>query len=99
MCPRPATQPFLQTVAVEHLVTGESFLIFEMEKEGTQSPFDRLRANGSSAEVVTNFPFVLSLSKHERHSSSPSQLGKLMRFLAYRDFTRETEPDESWSTT
>ena len=28
------------------------------------SPFDKLRANGSGAEIVKDFPFVLSLSKH-----------------------------------
>src|SRR5262249_293096 len=39
--------------------------------------FDRLRANGSHTAIVKNFPFVLSLSKHERHSPTTSHLGKL----------------------
>src|SRR5439155_17074813 len=30
-----------------------------------RSPFDKLRANGGRLEVVGDFPFVLSLSKHE----------------------------------
>ena len=29
------------------------------------SPFDKLRANGSGVEIVKDFPFVLSLSKHD----------------------------------
>jgi len=30
-----------------------------------RSPFDKLRANGSGVEIAGDFPFVLSLSKHE----------------------------------
>jgi hypothetical protein len=30
-----------------------------------RSPFDKLRANGVGREIVEDFPFVLSLSKHE----------------------------------
>ena len=48
-----------------------------MEKEDAYPPFDRLRENGSGAEIVKDFPFVLSLSKHERRSPSTSHLGKL----------------------
>ncbi len=40
-------------------------------------PFDRLRANGSGTEIVKDFPFVLSLSKHERRLPATSHLGKL----------------------
>ena len=29
-------------------------------------PFDKLRANGGCIENIGNFPFVLSLSKHEQ---------------------------------
>jgi hypothetical protein len=29
-----------------------------------RSPFDMLRSNGGSLEIVANFPFMLSLSKH-----------------------------------
>ena len=29
-----------------------------------RSPFDKLRANGSPAEFIDNFPFMLGLSKH-----------------------------------
>ena len=35
--------------------------------ETPRSPFDELRANGSSIETIGDFPFVLSLSKHENH--------------------------------
>jgi len=31
-----------------------------------RSPFDKLRANGSGVEIAEDFPFVLSLSKHEK---------------------------------
>jgi hypothetical protein len=48
-----------------------------MEKEDAPPPFDRLRANGFDAEIVKGFPFVLSLSKHERRSLPTSHLGKL----------------------
>jgi hypothetical protein len=48
-----------------------------MERENALPPFDRLRANGAEAEIVRASPFVLSLSKHERHSFSTSHLGKL----------------------
>jgi len=48
-----------------------------MEKEDAHSPFDRLKVNGSGAEIVKDFPFVLSLSKHERRSPTTSHLGKL----------------------
>jgi len=30
-----------------------------------RSPFDKLRANGAGIEIIDNFPFMLSLSKHE----------------------------------
>src|SRR5213593_2866541 len=30
-----------------------------------RSPFDKLRANGGRLAIVGDFPFVLSLSKHE----------------------------------
>jgi len=30
-----------------------------------RSPFDKLRANGTGVEFIEEFPFVLSLSKHE----------------------------------
>ncbi len=30
-----------------------------------RSPFDKLRANGTGIEIIGNFPFVLSPSKHE----------------------------------
>src|SRR5437667_11889577 len=30
-----------------------------------RSPFDRLRANGAGVAISADFPFVLSLSKHE----------------------------------
>ena len=42
-----------------------------------RSPFDRLRVNGCSIEIASDFPFVLSLSKHERRSSGTFHLGKL----------------------
>jgi len=41
------------------------------------TPFDRLRVNGVSTEIVEDFPFVLSLSKHERGLSTTSHSGKL----------------------
>ncbi len=40
-------------------------------------PFDRLRANGFDSEIIKDFPFVLSLSKHERRLFGTSHLGKL----------------------
>jgi hypothetical protein len=52
-------------------------LLLEMERKNAPPPFDRLRANGSSTEIVKDFPFVLSLSKHERRSPATSHLGKL----------------------
>jgi hypothetical protein len=48
-----------------------------MKRKHAQPPFDRLRANGSGTEIVTDFPFVLSLSKHERCLPSTFHLGKL----------------------
>ncbi|MBI3796022.1 MAG: hypothetical protein HY268_03510 [Deltaproteobacteria bacterium] len=36
-----------------------------MLKNPAFTPFDKLRANGMGLEVVEDFPFVLSLSKHE----------------------------------
>jgi len=41
-------------------------LLFDLRRENEAPPFDRLRANGFSTESVENFPFVLSLSKHEQ---------------------------------
>jgi hypothetical protein len=41
-------------------------------------PFDRLRANGSGVEIVTDVPFVLSLSKHERRLPSTFYLLRLV---------------------
>jgi hypothetical protein len=49
-------------------------LLFDLWRGNKAPPFDRLRANGFSAEMVENFPFVLSpstllrtgLSKHEQ---------------------------------
>ncbi|MGH8008080.1 MAG: hypothetical protein ACREQ3_13865, partial [Candidatus Binatia bacterium] len=29
------------------------------------SPFDKLRANGAGVEILKDYPFVLSLSKHD----------------------------------
>ena len=40
-------------------------------------PFDRLRANGGNPKIVEDFPFVLSLSKHERHLLGTFHLGNL----------------------
>jgi transposase len=40
-----------------------------------RSPFDKLRANGSEIEIVTDFPFMLSLSKHENHFLSSLRYG------------------------
>ncbi len=48
-----------------------------MEREDAQPPFDRLRANEAGAEIIADYPFVLSLSKHERRSPTTSHLGKL----------------------
>ena len=48
-----------------------------MDREDAHPPFDRLRANGFSIEIVKDVPFMLSLSKHERHSFGTSHLGKL----------------------
>ena len=31
------------------------------------SPFDELRANGAALEIIRDFPFMLRLSKHEKH--------------------------------
>ena len=41
-------------------------LLFEMGRKNVYPPFDRLRANGFDSEIIKDFPFVLSLSKHER---------------------------------
>src|SRR2546430_484219 len=35
-----------------------------------RSPFDKLRVNGSDVELVEDFPFVLSLSKHANNFCS-----------------------------
>ena len=51
-----------------------------MEKQDAPPPFDRLRANGSGAEIGKDFPLVLSpstgagqaLSKHKRRSPATS---------------------------
>ncbi|MBI2999246.1 MAG: protein-L-isoaspartate O-methyltransferase [Deltaproteobacteria bacterium] len=32
-----------------------------------RSPFDELRANGAALEIIRDFPFMLRLSKHEKH--------------------------------
>jgi len=56
-----------------------------------RSPFDKLRANGSGVEIVKDFPFVLSLSKHgfvsfgsfdgfRRASQSPQHREELWSF-------------------
>ena len=37
----------------------------------------RLRANGFYTEIIEDFPFVLSLSKHERRLPATYHLGKL----------------------
>jgi len=58
-------------------------LLFEIERKNGPPPFDRLRANGSRTALVRDFPFVLSLSKHERRSSGTSHLGKLYYALKW----------------
>jgi hypothetical protein len=30
-----------------------------------RSPFDKLRATGTETQIISDFPFVLSLSKHK----------------------------------
>jgi hypothetical protein len=67
-------EKLLLTRSHQHAAIG---ILFEMEKEDAHPPFDRLRANGSGAEIAKDFPFVLSLSKHERRSPTTSHLGKL----------------------
>ena len=62
-----------------------------MEKQETHPPFDRLRANGSGTEIGKDFPFVLSLSKHERRSPATSHLGKLYMHSPFSFSKEEAE--------
>ena len=48
------------------MVTDAIGLLFDLWRKNEAMPFDRLRANGFSTEIVENFPFVLSLSKYEQ---------------------------------
>ena len=59
-------------------------LLFEMGRKNVSPPFDRLRANGFDSESMKDFPFVLSLSKHERRLSGTSHLGKLYKLCKFR---------------
>ncbi len=60
------------------------------------SPFDKLKANGLGIEFVKDFPFVLSLSKHEdrlpRHALRITMLvGGLALLLPGQGYTQEEE--------
>jgi hypothetical protein len=55
------------------LLTNSPFTPFDKLRTG----FDTLRANGLGIEIVTDFPFVLSLSKHEHPFLSTPLLGRV----------------------